>query len=271
MAHESRILQMQSFVCSSLSVGGPLRDCPGHLWQHVQSRLQEPRWILSTAHWCGSLSWCLVKKLAYSLLVFALHDPTSCNMLHLTWLKVWFRSEQKGCCRQLPRSKNIWAVWPETSRKGSKSIFQIQRASDCNTSVQFSPTKFALQFPFRSRGPGALTFTQQWLSTVDIGCSLCWRMPLWHLRSCNGISLCLKDKLTIPPAWKGLNCAQLNWYGLPLSLGSVGFYGFPILIYSHSTRNNEQLAAKVERAERFSETRGRPTYASLGLAFEATL
>lgn len=129
MAHESRILQMQSFVCSSLSVGGPLRDCPGHLWQHVQSRLQEPRWILSTAHWCGSLSWCLVKELAYSLLVFALHDPTSCNMLHLTWLKVWFRSEQKGCCRQLPRSKNIWAVWPETSRKGSKSIFQIQRAS----------------------------------------------------------------------------------------------------------------------------------------------
>ena len=90
MAHESRILQMQSFVCSSLSVGGPLRDCPGHLWQHVQSRLQEPRWILSTAHWCGSLSWCLVKELAYSLLVFALHDPTSCNMLHLTWLKVWW-------------------------------------------------------------------------------------------------------------------------------------------------------------------------------------
>lgn len=49
----------------------------------------------------------------------------------------------------------------------------------------------------------------------------------------------------------------------------MGFYGFPILIYSHSTRNNEQLAAKVERAERFSETRGRPTYASLGLASEA--
>lgn len=67
-------------------------------------------------------------------------------------------------------------------------------------------------------------------------------------------------------------CAtQLIWAAL-----IPWFCGFPWVSYSHSTRISrkiELLAAKVERAERFSETRGRPTYASLGLTSpsEATL
>ena len=64
-------------------------------------------------------------------------------------------------------------------------------------------------------------------------------------------------------------CAtQLIWAAL-----IPWFCGFPCVSCSHSTGCNEQLTAKVERAERFSETRGRPTYASLGLTSpsEATL